>query len=209
MGSKQYWPQSNKFFPDDYLYEERPNKNYETNAGLTVLYDKVLTATAGNFDIPDISQAYRHLKLEMDLRGTAAATSVIAKMIFNNDSGANYVRQSLDAAATSVVAGESFGGTYFSVCDAAAASDAAGVSSGAFVDIANYAQTTFYKWCMSTHSLIRGVATGDNYSRLHMFNWKNTAAINRITLTPSAGSWEVGSVVTLYGLGSSTLTKIN
>jgi hypothetical protein len=167
---------------------------------VALVSDTVLGADTASFDITGIPGSYKHLKLCIVGRSTrAASVSDTVSMRFNNDSGANY-----DDEQTQIVGG----GTFVTDVDTAtaftlmglipAASSAAGCAGRATVDLCGYADTTFRK----SYVALWASEVDDADHRLWQSSgaWRNTSAINRVTLFPQNGNWLAGSRLTVYGL---------
>lgn len=168
--------------------------------GVGAIYNTTLGSAAASVDVTGIIAGYAHLFIVCHLRGDTAATTAQVLMRFNNDSGANYVRQRIDAASTAVNASQATGQTSTFVGDCPAASATASLDSTHLILVSNYANALSFKSCVSVYfarwaaSVMEvGVSGGD---------WASAAAINRVTLLPSAGNFAIGSRVTIYGMGS-------
>jgi hypothetical protein len=142
---------------------------------------------------------FRNLRLVISGRGTAAANNVTVGVQFNGDTGANYDYTTSNFAASSGSGGaQATAATSAQIAWLAAASSSAGISSGADVFIRNYRGTDLHKEFSGVGSL--------KYSTTPLLGnpifagfWRNTAAINSILLTPSSGSFDVGTYACLYG----------
>ena len=75
-----------------------------------------------------------------------------------------------------------------------------GTAAQATVMIPNYAATTFNKTYVSTSMLIRAATLAGSFIFYYAGEWTSTAALNRIILTPSLGSFAAGSRFSLYGI---------
>lgn len=168
--------------------------------GLTLITDTLLAANANNFDFTSIPGTFTHLKLITYLRGTKSATSVQARIIFNNDTGANYDLQLHYAASNVPGASNTIGNTFLSFVDASAALSDGGAASTQEVLIPNYAATSLHKPCQATGYNPRAYSSGNEYVYNTGGIWKSTSAITRITITPDANQWATGSRATLYGM---------
>jgi len=177
------------------------------SSGLVKLYDLILPAAAANFDITSLTQEYAHLRLIAQLRGDNASLNVGAYLRFNNDSGANYNGQRLAAGAATVTAAEALAGTGAHIGYCAAGSAGAGRAAIFGVDIPNYSQAVFHKQLVSLNNRNDSDTTAQTDIEHFISNWKNTAAINRITLYPNSGNFAVGSRCTLYGLDTRSVAS--
>ena len=101
----------------------------------------------------------------------------------NGDSGLNYYSQEF------VAAGAGFGVS-------ASNTTAAVAGQHPWVLIPNYTSTVMHKCIVAG-----GIPAANNYdvSRSAAV-WANTAAVTSVTLVQSAGNWDVGTRMTLYGI---------
>ena len=166
-----------------------------------LLNDQELVAAAASFDFTNIPQTYKHLMLMGNLRGNTAATSVDNYLRINNVSSANYYDERVGAIAASPSAAENIGATVAFAGRSAAATATANLTGKVFILIPDYQETVrmpggiylnFYQIALTSGNVVI-IAGG--------FTLNVAGAINRITLTPSAGNWDIGSRLTLYGLG--------
>jgi hypothetical protein len=161
----------------------------------------VAGSAAANIDFTSISGAYRHLMLEWQGRSDNAGTTLTNNMIFNNDSGSNYDWQRHTTTNTTDAAAVSAGGTSLRAGILLGTGAAAANNPGwGVIHIPNYAASVFNKTFHSSGGAYTGTTAATFQSETDSGVWRSTAAITRITLTPSAGSWIIGSTFTLYGL---------
>ncbi len=179
-----------------------PNAALADGVGAITRIAEVVVGAGGaaSIDFTSIPQIYRHLRLILAGRGTRAAASVTIKMRYNGDSGTNYDMQEIYAAASVVAATESIGASWIAMAGLAAASSPAGIADMAVVDVPNYKDTTFQKVCESKSTQKVGTASGNCYVQDYVGWWRNTAAINQITLLPASDLFAEGTRATLYGL---------
>lgn len=158
-----------------------------------------LTATQASFPFTNIPQTgFRNLRLVLVGRGTATAQYVSARVQFSGDSGSNYDSNELNTATTANV-GNSFAGTTGTFGYLSAASAASGGAGSIYVDIPNYAGTSFQKnW--TAHSYHRSDASaGNQFQSVFGGTWRSTSAITSLVLTLSSGNFDVGTYACLYG----------
>ncbi|HUV82898.1 MAG TPA: hypothetical protein VMW53_07485 [archaeon] len=168
--------------------------------GLVLIETKLLGAPAASFDFTAIPATYNHLKLMVDARGTTVAASEFLFLRFNNDSGNNYDHQNLYGIANAPGAAELFTQAAISIGNCAAGTAAAGLSGSAVVFIPNYKDTVFNKTLIANSTYKLGVGGGDMAAKFTGGFWRSAAAINRITIYPSANNYDTGSIASLYGL---------
>lgn len=169
-------------------------------AAMVQVSDSLLGANANNFDFTDIPGTYKHLWLLLYLRGTKSATSVQPRVTFNADTGTNYDVQKQYAAGSTPGSGGVASQAYIDLADASAASSDTGAVSAIEVLIPNYAGTTFHKTVTGKGFNPRAYSAGNEYVMNTGGLWKSTAAITRITITPDANQWALGSRATLYAM---------
>lgn len=76
----------------------------------------------------------------------------------------------------------------------------AGRSGSGNMQIASYARTTFWKSAVCNfHNSFNADVDFTQGVGIRGFQWRNTVAIDRITLFPAAGTFKAGSVFSLYG----------
>lgn len=175
-------------------------------AGMVKLRETVVSVATGSIQWTNIQSDLSHLLIVGQARGTNASTSIGINMRFNNDTGTNYRFYSIFSenpsypSADTVVGGASPAYSSLLVFSAvSAASGSANFADLVRIEIPNYARSTFYKCALSHFSPFRtGTTTGA--ANVSWGWWQDTDPINRIDLIASAGNFEVGSVLTLYGL---------
>lgn len=168
-----------------------------SSGAFTLITDSLLAAP-GTFDFLAIAGTYKHLQIELQVRATNAAATIIA-IRFNNDSAANYGSQILQANAGVASAAESIGATDGRI--GSCPGTASGASGAMTLHIPNYAAATLSKVFIATGGRYDGTGAGSTILE-HTFGWwNNTAAVARVTIFPGAGATFVtGSRATLYGL---------
>lgn len=162
--------------------------------------DVALGVAAASFDFTSIPQTFRHLLLVKHLRGDTAAVNVNARYRANNDSTAVYYYEQFVAAGTSPTAAEGIGISSGLCGDAPAGTSPANNFGATLMLIPNYTTAHAHGWiAMSSH--MRAQSTGQVVVELMGGEYYVGAAINRVTIFPSAGNWDVGSRAILYGMG--------
>jgi len=169
--------------------------------GVGSVVDSTLGVASASIDFTGLPTTYAHLLIEAYLRGDTAAGNVTAGIRFNNDSGANYNTQGLQANNTTVTGTGTLSGTSV-FTQIAAASAPANAFSPLRIEIPHYAGSVNFKGLSGTS----GWETTDTAAgqALNLFTgiWKSTAAINRVTLIVGAGNFAAGSRVTVYAMGA-------
>jgi hypothetical protein len=174
---------------------------WATPAGAAAqIFDSTLGVAAASFDVTGISAAYNHLMVVLSGRGDTAAGSTGVTLRVNNDSGANYENANGYMNGASVYSGAGSGGGTSALVlgHMSAASATAGATGSCNFVISNYASPTLWRRWSGTG----GADDGTNiWLETFTGSWRNAAAaINRLTLTPSAGNFAAGSRLTIYGL---------
>jgi hypothetical protein len=142
----------------------------------TVLSSETLSA-AGNFDVSSIDQTYDHLLIRMILRTDASNTADGIHLYFNNDTtAANYRRILHTASSASHAVGP---GNDNLIMNTSGASSTASDFSNSEIRILEYTGSK-RKTVYVSNAFRRDATDGDTNHT--MFNWENTAAINRITV---------------------------
>lgn len=167
---------------------------------LLPIADVELGASAASFDFSSIPSTYKHLYLRASLRGTAAATSIGAGVQFNGDTSGNYARQYRQTAAAATSSAEAFAQSSISFPTILGDSGMGSSFSQVEMWIANYKSATPVKLLRALYASVISLNTGDFRIGELAGEWNSAAALNRIVIAPSSGSWKTGSRVSLYGL---------
>ena len=168
--------------------------------GMTLIEEKLLAAPAANIDFSAIPDTFTHLKLLIEARGTAAAVEISTRIIFNGDSGVNYDYEYFKVSALSPGSLEYFGESNIIIGMIAAANAAAGLSGSIETSFPNYKGISFNKTLLSGSSHKTGTTTGKVIlTRIAGF-WRDSSAINQITIFPGTNNFAAGSIASLYGM---------
>lgn len=171
------------------------------DGGLTKIAETLLAASAASIDFTSIPQIYRHLLVVFMGRGSnTAGTWDWVLMQFNADSGSNYDSQELYAAAAVVTAAEGLAGTAGHI-GAYIATANAGVGSTA-IWIPDYTRTAWLKAAYSLGTQKQSTASGGTQVGVRGVHWRSTAVITQVSLLPASGTWNSGTMATLYGLAA-------
>jgi hypothetical protein len=157
-------------------------------------YEPIATTTLGSnqtsVSFTSIPNTYTDIVIITNVSGNDGAICIR----FNNDTGSNYSSTMIRGNGSAASSGRVTNGTY--IGGTSNLSVTAGSLQTAIWNIQNYSNTTTNKTVlfrdgMATH--ITGLTVG---------LWRNTAAINRIDLSPEFGSqvFYSGSTFTLYGI---------
>lgn len=168
-------------------------------AGLTRVADVILGASAANMDFQNIPQNFANLWILGQFRVTEVTTDDWAYIQFNNDSGANYDDNGFVLLDTSLVTiGAENAQTKAKFCEVLGSSARANDATVFQIIVPNYAGTTFNK---QFNSIFSGRAASNRIDTGEVTgNWTSTAAINRITFTPTSNNILAGSRISIYGI---------
>lgn len=144
--------------------------------------------------------SYTHLEIRYSARGDQASVSTNVNLTFNGDTGSNYDRQVMNAAATTVSGSEAIGGTSAAIATVAAANAASGNVGAGRILIPDYRGTAFNKMALNESGRVSANSTGGVNVTNFAVQWRSTAAITSLTLTLASGNFVSGSKFTLYGM---------
>lgn len=173
-------------------------KQFGGAAGLTMIDDQVLAASAASFSFVGIPATYKHLKIEFSARSDRAAGSDAVKIAYNGDAGNNYVGLIQWGAGQNeqAAAGAPFTFTFIS-----AATSPANWFNNSEITIFDYANTVTYKSYQARGMQTVTNVAGNFYIYDGMGIWLSLAAINEISIYPNIGpNFVAGSRATLYGI---------
>jgi hypothetical protein len=168
---------------------------------ISVITSSTLASTAANFDITGIAGSFTHLRLYWFLRGDTAATNTQPRVTLNNDSAGNYDIQLVDGNNVTASASATAATGAMVMQPVTAATATASSFGGNVLDFLFYSQTNGFKLVSTRGNEFLTLGTVASYETDRAsYLWRNTAAINRITITPSVGNWAPGCAVSLYGI---------
>jgi hypothetical protein len=164
--------------------------------------DTTLGSSAASVDIASIVATYAHLLIAVYARGDTAATSVATSVRFNNDTAANYDSQYVRGNGAAASAAEAFGATGANICITPANTAGANLFGACLLFVPHYAGTSNNKEITSLSACKIGTAGSNQFTDFFGGAWRSSAAINRVTIFPTAGNFVTGTRVTIYGLGA-------
>jgi hypothetical protein len=171
------------------------------NTGVPVLLaNSTLSGSSATISFSGISQNWAHLRMVMYLRGDTAAASTNVNLQFNGDTGSNYDNQYIRGSAAATSAVEAFAQTAALVGSMPCASAGANLFSAVTADIPFYSQSTNNKTMSSQWARKTGTSSGSLELISVASFWRSSSAITQIVLFGSAGNFDTGSRVTLYGM---------
>ena len=175
-------------------------------ASMVRLRQTVVSVATGTITWQGIQGDLNHLLIMGQARGTAASTSVAINLRFNNDTGSNYNQYAIFSENPSYPTQDNaVGGSLVSATSIqsfAAMTGASGTANFADtirIEIPNYARTTFYK-AATSHTSPFKTGTSTTTATVNHGWWRSTAAITRLDIIAGTGNFEVGTVLTLYGI---------
>ena len=167
--------------------------------GMAQLSKQILVSPTGTINFGGISQSYTNLQIISSAQSTATGGFEGISMVFNGDTGSNYIGSYSYNANASPNATQYSGGAGY----AGFLSDnlgGTGYFSASLCTIPNYSGTVARKNAIATSNGYLGSGGSPaSYVLTVGTNWSNTAAITSITLS-CAGSFVTGSSFSLYGL---------
>lgn len=167
-----------------------------------LIQDILLGASSPSIDFLNIPATYKHLKIFYSLRSDRALGSDRLKLICNNDTAANKYESVLyywyNPSTWGTIAG---GATTYAECTFYCGNTALANSfGGGFIDFPDYANTTKLKLFQTRGGQMQSTAIKPEIYD-GMASWRDTAAINRLTLSPLFGAnFLTNSRATLYGI---------
>lgn len=156
----------------------------------------------GYFEFSNIPQTYQDLFISVNARAAATVgdsgfSNQSYITTYFNDITANYSVTFLigDGSSATSTRASAQGNAYFGFIPNANATS--GIFGSTTVNILNYANTSTFKTILSRTA---GDANGSGTTTLTVNGWRNTAAINKITLYCSYTNFVAGTTATLYGI---------
>ncbi len=172
-------------------------------AGLVHIKTITSDGTLSQFDFQDISQIYRHLHIECQLRHNRTFDNIdLGLMRFNGDAGNNYSVQilvggNITVAAVAIIA---FSGA--NIRGIATNASAAGQASQHTIYIPNYTNNLYKSFFVNQFITPENIV-GNFDLNMAGGTWLNTSAVERISIfnfDDPTGSFVPGSTVSLYGV---------
>lgn len=163
-------------------------------------YSTVATTTLGSAQttvtFSSISSAYTDLVIVASMKTATGPYQPILR--FNSDSGTNYSATALSGNGSSAVSSRHTNQNGIYVNPGAGVGSTVGNFMPWIISVQNYANTTTYK------TVIARFNNPDTLTNALVGLWRNTAAINTISITAESGSgdFQSGSTFTLYGIAA-------
>jgi len=161
-------------------------------------YEPIATQTLGSaaasITFSSISSAYTDLYLVASVRNSSASY-IVAKLTFNGDTGSNYsYTRLLTDGGSAPFSDRSSNFSYMEAGLTWGTNAASGTFTQLNFSVQNYSNTTTNKTTLFRQT---GVYTGSMVGL-----WRNTNAINSLTIAASSDNWVAGSTFTLYGIAA-------
>lgn len=169
--------------------------------GLTLIERVMTTGSQASVSFQNIPSDFSDLIISIQGRLIRAGqTTDQVMMRFNNDAGANYFTDLVNASSAAVSTVEQRSVANPSVGAIPASNANANFSGQINITINNYVGTTFNKNWTTLDSYNFNTGAGQMGAQWGAGMWNSTVAINRVDLLPQAGTgWVDGSVISLYG----------
>ncbi|MCR4340957.1 MAG: hypothetical protein NUW01_13840 [Gemmatimonadaceae bacterium] len=161
----------------------------------------VAGSVAASIDFTSIPAHWSHLRIDVCARGDTAATSVNLLVRFNADSTGQYDYQYIRVQNATVDGSASLAQTAIITGDVPAASAPASSFGPCVIDISDYADGSNHQVLLFQTFRKRDTAAGDLGYIAGGGLWRITTAVSRVTLSPAAGNFAIGSRASLYGMG--------
>jgi hypothetical protein len=174
-----------------------PSPGYGARIGEIV----VSGASVSGLTFTNIPAIYRHLKLVILTRSTAAVTGTEIDVYFNNDTSAVYDYLYGILASTGWTQVNVLGAGAMELGTCAGASAPADAADATVIWIPGYSQTVLEKAALATTQQKRNETAGNVLRGVRAGWWRSTAAINRVDCFLGSGNFAIGTVATLFGEG--------
>ena len=174
----------------------------QASGGLTKIATITASVVTASFDFPAIAASGADLIVMIHGRTATASTSDTVLARINNDSGANYNSQRLNANNTTVAGAQVLGATSWTLCDLVGQGGTASFSGQIEMVIGGYTGAVFYKTHRTNSGLGIADATGNTIVQQSFGLYKSTATITQVTVLTGTGTGFVtGSTAVLYARG--------
>lgn len=189
------------------LIQGQPKSKNILAGNATILpgsFESLQTVTVGaggqsSISFTSIPSTYKHLQIRLIGRiDRAGEASDFFTIRYNSDTGSNYIWHALEGSGSTTY-GESGTGTSLPRNgDIAGITAASGIFGVGIIDILDYTNTNKFK---TTRSLTGRDANGSGWVWFGSSLWKNSAAINTITIIPTYGTgFQQYTQFALYGI---------
>jgi hypothetical protein len=171
---------------------------FDVNHRQIIAQVEVAGAAAATIDFQNIPSYYKNLRIIYSLRGDTALAVVPVYMRWNADASANYCYQRILGQNVTVTPSNAVGQTSMLIAAGTGATAGAGMWGCGDINIPVYSINQIHG-CFALNMASYGTTAATQFINYYG-GWLNVAmSINRITLTPSAGNFIIGSRVYLLG----------
>jgi hypothetical protein len=164
-------------------------------------YEPIATTTISSatpsYTFSSIPATYTDLKLVTNIRCDRGGYTAELYVQINGNTGANYSDIGLFGNGTSATSARNTGGTFIIASNIAADLSDANLFTFTMIDFFSYAGSTFKTILASSGAQTR---LAENYTQRVVGLFRNTAAINSITLKTGGTNILAGTVISLYGI---------
>ena len=154
---------------------------------------QTLASGSTSISFSSITSSYTDLVLVCNVFGTANYSGFIR---FNGDTGSNYSTTMMQGNGSTATSSRASSQTSINVLSKNIGFDTTYPTNG-IINIQNYSNSTTYKTVLSRTNVVRASA-GETAAYVGL--WRNNAAITSLTIISDGGTYETGSVFTLYGI---------
>lgn len=167
-------------------------------------FESIATVTVGSggsktVSFSSITGIYAHLELRVIARSDRASTVDYYGFRFNSDTGSNYSKHYVGGDGSATEAGATANASTCDLYHIPAASATASIFGADIIDVIDYSNTNKYK---TVRTLTGNDRNGAGRIDLFSHSWRNTNAINEITITCGIGNFVQYSHFALYGIKS-------
>jgi hypothetical protein len=171
---------------------------------MTLIQEVVTSATQSSVTFSSIPATYRDILIVV--RGRLTSAGVLLQFValrFNGDTAGNYQYEEMHSFGSPVSSGfvvsESLTATSAAFGYLPGANATANHAGTAMARIGDYRGVTFFKSFTGESGLTLGTSSFNTGTVKTGGAWRNTAAINSVTVLPTTGAFVDNSVVSLYG----------
>jgi len=155
----------------------------------TALATTTLASSASTVTFSSIPSTYRDLVVVINVKATVG--TAYPSMQFNSDTAANYYRVGMSGTSSGIT---SFAGNVTRVNFGGYSAASTDFGYNAIAHIIDYSATDKHKT-----TLARSNQASSNVDAIAV-RWASTSAVNSITFRLDAGSYDVGTTLSLYGI---------
>jgi len=158
------------------------------------------TGASGVLEFSSIPSSYRSLRVIWMGKSDAATPPGLRLTFETSPTAGAYNNQTLQVSASTTTVSENLGTSDFIQAGVVSSNVTANIVASGDILLPEYANTSVFKTALCLNSGADVLSTGNFFFRNVAGLWESTAAINRIRLTLSSGSWTTTSRATLYGV---------